>query len=753
MSKNIDNGEFYSSKQENIFKEFKEFKAEEYYIIENKKEPLEINSSNEFFDTFNNEKTSIKNNRLDDEIQNNKKLIEKQNNINKNIVNSIKTSAKVLYSCAVAVVATTTIDSIPDFFDYRVSNSESIELPSISNTESVEPIIKEILISNIKDNSTFNQIIISGKIDNVVSKYNYVATINQINEDNEIISFDEYIPVEFENNLFKIKVEAAYGIKKYEYSIGYYENDEFVQLTSGNYNYNISQYYNATYDKVTPEYANITYNDDGSYNVHVDTNFITDYPEVFRYGLSILNKEGIVIGSYEGVDSSIDISIEDASSIYFSYFDLGIFKNNTHLYQEYSDFEPTFVIEPNVELSESAIFNGQYFEINYFCNSVYDYSLSSIDLYIIDENNNRYEKHIEDVLAEDKIILDMIDGEPGNITIEGIYNFEDNQKINASKQVKIVKQEYQMNYLFNVNKVIADISESKDTIPITFEFEYEMPQDYKISITDTTNSINKVIDLNDSYTFDEISSSTATDLKVSILDKNNMLWKEIETFTISKNDVNNLYEKPYIDNPKPGSDSLVTFNDDGTMNIYRNMQLNATDKNIYYDAWIYTNYDYDTNTYSNQIHDYRNSKYSIIENIPIDNYVFQYYMYYEYQNVSYCVTKEVPPSGALYVKDMDIKAIGTYDDSVGLTNVELTLNSSSYLKGEYVFDGKEYEFTPDSQLTIIGNAVNKNITFYYNEYLVENYDEYINSSDVTIIGSLYKEYTIKIEEKGAEPTI
>lgn len=268
--------------EENNFKEFKEFEAEEYHSKEFK-QILENKLPKENFDS-------------------------KKKNFN-NILKKITSNSSLFITSSIVIVAASSIGIIP-----LTSNS-----PLIINKEESSP----------------NKIFIEGTINNYKENTDYIAYVQQYYNDE---TYEEsYIHFDIEKKNFNFEIDIYFGIKFYQYQIGYYSlNEEFLTIASFEKKAFLDdQSYQATYNKISPKEATITYINENTYNVHINTNFETKFKDIYQYKLKITDKNNNIFNEYLGTDQKIDLLIKNADEIYFEYQDIGLFNYEQHVYESY----------------------------------------------------------------------------------------------------------------------------------------------------------------------------------------------------------------------------------------------------------------------------------------------------------------------------------------------------------------------------------------------------------------------------------
>ncbi|MGN0817821.1 MAG: hypothetical protein ACI4L9_02520 [Candidatus Coproplasma sp.] len=610
---------------------------------------------------------------------------------------------------------------------------------------------KEIL-SNQPD-----KLSVSGSISEFNGLYTYSAYVGQYNADGTaIIERQEVdLTVDAENMTYAFESAAYYGVDKYKYVIYTRDGDgnEVTVYESGEKQFTASQAFGATYTKVEPADATIEYNA-GGVTITVDPAFDSEYSN-YSYKLIVTNGEGEKYGEYTGTGVAV-FEIADVTGldeINFTYYDLGAFEETDVEYDSHETEGVAFCV-PTVSLGAEHDFNGQYFTVAYACDMIYDYADASIEIEVSD-GVNAYTKRVDGVSEKGIITLDNIEGEVGNVTVTATLNFKDNQSDGAVRSLMLAQAEYAMNYSFEVTKVTADFSGySTENMLITLDFDYLLPEGYKIKISDQDNSLDKTIDLTRQYSFSDLTTDAEANLTVQVTDGDGNARGEPKTVNISLSAAEAEYDSPVMSCPNPG-DAVVTYNDDGTINIYRQMIPDAygrdtvsDDERLYYNAFVQGYYlNSDGVVYTDGYDAVGRGKYAIIENIPNQNYILIYYMMFDYNGVSYVMSAETPSGSVENVYECGT-ATATVAD--GQTTIEVSISKYGKLANKVIVDGVEYEYdfysdesATDLTLVIDGEIEVSEITILFTAQGYK-YDAYGASGEITMKGSKYGEHRITV---------
>lgn len=261
----------------------------------------------------------------------------------------------------------------------------------------------------------------------------------------------------------------------------------------------------------------------------------------------------------------------------------------------------TIIHAPVFFLMEKPEFDGLNFMVPYMYETAYEGRKDKVT-FEIDSDKGKSTFDYELSSPNGYITFDELEDDIGNVTITPILEFYDYQSDGRSHKLKMSTHSYDFSYSFEITSVDCDFSDiSGDMIPITMEFSGAIPKDYKIKIDNGDTNI-KDINIVSETSFDILNKTdggTLGTLSVSIFDRNGNLYRKLEDITIlSQRQASSIYISPRYIAVNPG-DSLVTYNDDGTINLYRLINFPDfldTDLSYFCDASIYTKTDFSTST-------------------------------------------------------------------------------------------------------------------------------------------------------------
>lgn len=619
-----------------------------------------------------------------------------------------------------------------------------IDIPPI---EDITPIT--INEESVEYNNLPNKVDIAGTIKRIDNELNYVGYISTFDDDGNIISSDieAEFNIEIEENITKFNLNSFidYGTKEFIYKICYFDENDYLQIAyeSSKVSFNENQNtYLASFDVKNIEDSFIDYFDD-HVEITIDSNFVSTVDNYF-YELNVVNSNNVILDSYLGQDvAKFTIpNSADLNSLKFIYKEVCEFNDGYHYLSSFESNEVEFS-NPNVYLDSDVLFDGMYFSINYQAEMVFAYEDAFLDI-IVESIDNTYTYTIDNLKEKDSLILNQIDLELGVVQIKGILHFKDFTSSNSIKNKSFDFGQFDLSYKFEIAKVETNISPIFGEIPAevhsNFYFSYRLPSSYTIKIEDANHGISVSEPVTEKIFVGGISYEEGATLSLSVVDKEGNIYIDNVEFNINPTLANNNYTNPsyYSANPY---DSVVTYNDDGTANIYRNTNFVKSDySSINLNCLIYTDKSKDELTgevsYFGRIDSYVENNYSIIENIERSIYMFEYQVEFEYDNVTYIMYTETP-SGSI---NLLYEGYFTAESSVTSEKTIITIynNQSIYTDNYILINGVEYQFDSYD-------------SYYQSSYsLTFNEEIHVNEAMIRVndYGSNYLDYSSEIEMKG-----
>ena len=377
---------------------------------------------------------------------------------------------------------------------------------------------------------------------------------------------------------------------------------------------------------------------------------------------------------------------------------------------------------------------------------VYDYSLASAKISTV-LNNERYEWNISPLSYQGKVELTGLIGEFVNVQFNVEISFVDNQSSHEIKTVTQTLDPIQLQYEFRLKMVEASLSKGDGSNYVTrFAFDNVIPSSYQVNIKDDANLIDMNIDPSRKEFFVKLGNGTVYNFTFTIIDTYGIEKQTGITCKLDDATATSSYQSFTCNFANPG-DTVVTYNEDGTINMYREVNYEMVDSSNYLNAMVFNSNDYDSETsvmtYVGRIENFVQEKYSIIENLPRDIYCFNYYQYYKLDEVYYVMYEEYPSGSVGFMRDQMHYEVAAAD---GQTKIVISNTNYGHFDNKIVVNGVEYQYYAydesqyDSLVLFIDGEITVNeLKVYFTEY-DGNYDTYNN--DIQLIGSRYDEIII-----------
>lgn len=728
---NID--EYFHCSETKRYDEYHSFKAEQYFGKELKDSPKELKDVPESFEDSD-KKSSNKEQENKSEIDE-QDLAKRVENVEGNnvaaesatpVATTVASVGTVAATAVTAVVALTVMDVLP-------FNKNKVPFEVSKDT------IKEVLSPN-KINLDFD-------IDNYSSDTGFEIFIEQFDKDGNSLGKDKVDSSLNDNNShLSLVCDAYYGLASYKFSVQSLDGND-IYFQSDSFDFDCDQSFQASYTKITPNDCHLTYNEDGTFDVEIETGFVCEYEDVFEYKVDVYSTDGVLLKEYIGTDSIIDVKgLNDILGFYIQYQDIGHFKNEDKIFNSFIAEMNTIIHAPVFFLMEKPEFDGLNFMVPYIYETAYEGRKDKVT-FEIDSDKGKSTCDYELSSPNGYITFDELEDDIGNVTITPILEFYDYQSDGRSHKLKMSTHSYDFSYSFEITSVDCDFSDdSGDMIPITMEFSGAIPKDYKIKIDNGDTNIQD-INIVSETSFNTLNKIDGGTLSVSIFDRNGNLYRKLEDITIlSQGKALDIYTSPVYIAANPG-DSLVTYNDDGTINLYRLINFPDfpdTDLSYFCDASIYTKTDVSTST----IHCITQDKVAALYDLEKKPYYFLYYSLMKQGIVTYRMEQTMPSGGIEFNEILSAK--GTYDSSTDKTEIVISSSMGAYIENKVIYQSQEYSQTDYEMMqgvnltvTVDGNAIGNQLTCSYSQYS-GNYDEI--GSIYSIKGNRFMDTTLTIEQ-------
>ncbi len=606
---------------------------------------------------------------------------------------------------------------------------------------------KKIILDSESENIEYssNNVNLFGNILYIDEQTSYVVIVSQYDENGALIDESRIKEVDFnsEMNVYSISFPVAYGTRTYKYSI--YDEDHdgngTLQYESSLKAYGEDQSYDATYSIIEPKDMSISYENDMA-----TISFNPSYSSIknnLYYKVEVLDGDEI-LDTYSGVDEAyLNVPVSKLSSaLHFIYYDAGSFGGKEVIYRSrktssYVFGYPEIILDPELSLMDGC------FAINYECSMPFDYASASLSLEI-DNGETTIIQEVDEVLEKGMVLINEISGELGDATINAKLTFKDNQSNQATHTNIISSQTYSLNYLFGVTDVIVDmtsITSDSTSLPVTVCFKApRIPSSYSVNAYGNDNTLLGSTDIETGYVeLNGVSMTEATSLRIDVQNGDGEVWKSY-TYTIDYSSAKENYSEATNYDLVTPINSVVTYNEDGTVNIYRDLNFEPSKSGQCYNAMVYS---YDENgTPLEKYNCIGTNRYAVLEDLPLQPYYFAYYDCFEYDGVIYQMNKLqdfVDTTDPILAFRPTAHTKIAFSTTANESYLNITLTNAYFVNPIVTVNGKEY--TLDEEFS--QDMYQGNITI----------DEVISIQSVIVNASLYSYYydTYKedIEMKGS----
>lgn len=569
----------------------------------------------------------------------------------------------------------------------KVTESTSSFISGVSATAAVV-ISSVVLLSNVILNKPVIELI------DLVEGYNYVEYNISLTDIDE-------------NTNYYVLIDNSFESYQFELDVG--ENEKLVQDLKSNSVYNLSV---------------IGINEENKEEVkYYTTRFFTkniqnEYKVTWLSNGNIIKEEYMLEGqipSYNG-----EIPIKEATHLYEYEFigwdkDLNIITKDIEFNAVFKEFEkPLIFDEPTIILEDKLVLSGvDEYELYYMIktDNVDSEQYNSITFDITYSDGTREIITVTEFIVNEINILKLT--VPSFASSINIEYYQTN--VNGIKQYELTNE-------YNLTRKLVSNEYEKSAI---LEFNYHFI-DENITIAVKDKETDEVV-LMDLYSNGiTLYPDTAASIKEYSYYLSNIDGTAIEnetTISIDYTEVTGEYNFNYI-NP---SDAVVTYNDDGTINIYLGTTFETNDPNIYYSV-VYTNFE---TGQTKEI--YYTTSVAKYENAPFADYGISYYVYKKVNDIEH-ILKEIYVSGGI--------------EFTGYLNIngQITTEDNINYKISYEFYDYMYQFDENSFILIVDGinyAVdNTNVTYDQNNnsyiftYILDFKPTYIEAS---FMGTLHSE--------------
>lgn len=569
----------------------------------------------------------------------------------------------------------------------KVTESTSSFICGVSATAAVV-ISSVVLLSNVILNKPVIELI------DLVEGYNYVEYNISLTDIDE-------------NTNYYVLIDNSFESYQFELDVG--ENEKLVQDLKSNSVYNLSV---------------IGINEENKEEVkYYTTRFFTkniqnEYKVTWLSNGNIIKEEYMLEGqipSYNG-----EIPIKEATHLYEYEFigwdkDLNIITKDIEFNAVFKEIEKTLIFdEPTIILEDKLVLSGvDEYELYYMIktDNVDSEQYNSITFDITYSDGTREIQTVTEFIVNEINILKLT--VPSFASSINIEYYQTN--VNGIKQYELTNE-------YNLNRKLVSNEYEKSAI---LEFNYHfIDENITIAVKDKETDEVVLMDLySNGITLYPDTSASIKEYSYYLSNIDGTAIENETTIFIDYTEVTGEYNFNYI-NP---SDAVVTYNDDGTINIYLGTTFETNDPNIYYSV-VYTNFE---TGQTKEI--YYTTSVAKYENAPFADYGISYYVYKKVNDIEH-ILKEIYVSGGI--------------EFTGYLNIngQITTEDNINYKISYEFYDYMYQFDENSFILIVDGinytVDNTNVTYDQNNnsyiftYILDFKPTYIEAS---FMGTLHSE--------------
>lgn len=604
-----------------------------------------------------------------------------------------------------------TLDDISEEISYYVVIDNSFE----SHSFDIRVGENKNVVNDLTSNSLYNLSVIGINNENQTEvKYFTTRFFTKESIENYKITWMSQGEILKEEQIQKGQIPSYDGvIPKKEETIDYkYEfigwDQEFTEVFA-------DTVYNAVFKEIEKEFtASINLLDESDAIIYWDN---PDYNEVvFNVGFDnsndpnlsyriILTDESNNMYEYTGSSQNATINVpKDVSQVTITYELIIGYNGLEKVHSTKTMEQPLIFNNPTLSLGDSLTLSGvDEYELTYMINSEYynneQYKLINFDITYSD-NTNEIIDISEFGINEVQTMKVKVPSFVSNMTIDYKLELLGNNGLNP-RVVSGTKTYELTNEYYLTKKYVSNISSPS----VILEFNYHfIDENTTIAVKDISTDEVTLLDANtNKITMYHDGSSQLKDYTYYLADFDGMIIDAEQSVSIDCTEQKGDYSFNYIN---PG-DAIVTYNDDGTINIYLETVFETVDTNIYYSV-VYNNYQ--TNK---SVEVYYTSSYARYENVAFSDYGIVYYVYKNVDDIVY-ILEEIAVSGGIEItNDFNINGTITTEDDINYT---ITFSIEDY---KYDFDENSFTLTIDGvnyvvdSSNLIYEATNGSYTFSY----------------------------------------
>lgn len=703
--------ESYKCPENASFKESKTFKAEDYTPLEMPSLPKEMTEVPEISVTSKPKEETKKPGSIE-------KLVE-------NVVKATTNATSLSVSVATVAVGATAIGVLPSILDNEpkgITPPFTMVLDDLIDTSNPGLLSLEIPLSDYRE-----------------SPYEVFVLLY---DENQNLLKEEEAETSIDGSSLFVQSPLRYGTKEYQIRLKYEGEETLTSFLP----IDVNQEYQASYRRISPNECTLTYSDTDSFDLVLKTDFQTDYPDIFLYEISLFDESGSYIDSYRGNEGMVTFSsLSGFSSFSIEYRNIGIFDEEEHTYDSFSServtspYAPKFKLGEVVPMESSLTLSYDYIPVN-------EEMPTRLRLHAASANNGEKTIEMENINGNTLIPLDELGEDPGLTVFTPEITFYDNQSEPQAHTLTLSPTEIDLSYSLSVNQVIAYATNPDDVyISVSLELDSFLPLSYSVAFSNNDGDDLGLYSVNEAIDLENAIPSSGGELRMQVISPEGAVFKEYHPITfLSLFDAQALKpSEPYFTSLNP-ADAVLTYNEDGTVNLYRDLTLDKeVPEGVYCDAFVYSDRTEigDQKVYVNPFHHLSNKTFVALEDLPMaEQYRFIYYTAVYNEGIYYYLSEETPSGSVDIVNEGAFPAVALFDETLNQTEIRI---SGDYLDVEnrIIVDEEEYAFTDYNStgdytysLIVRGDKRGKPVTIFASKQS-KNYEEY--SASYVLKGNKY----------------
>lgn len=452
--------------------------------------------------------------------------------------------------------------------------------------------------------------------------------------------------------------------------------------------------YKAVFEEIKKEYLGsinlidesdiVIYWDNEYYNqVVFNTGFDNCQNLNQSYRIILTDKSGNEY-TYQGIDSQVTINVpKDVYELTITYELIEDFNGIEKVYDR-KVMENSLILNiPTIEFDSLVLTGIDEYELLFMINSLY----SELEQYKLMTLNITYSDNTNEVIKVDNLNINesnvlklKVPSYSSSVkleyTLELLGNNGHNPRVITGTKTYELTNEYYLN-----RKMVSN--QSSPTI--IFDFIYHFTDELTtVAVKDTSTNEITVLDLGSTQvSVYPTSNPTIAEYEYYLSTIDGEMLESGQTISVDYTEVEGVYNFNYIN---PG-DAVVTFNDDGTVNIYLNTFFETEEENIYYSI-VYNNFDTFEST---EVYYYSSG--AAFENVSCNNYGIVYYVYKEVDGVQHILEEIYVSGGVEFTQHMNVDGYIITEDDINY-QISFEIPDSDYLYIEnsikLTIDGIDY---------------------------------------------------------------